>query len=628
MVSSSRPQASASSAAPLGLSRPDPRQQRAWTWFSGLGTCLVIVVFWLAGEVGSDQAVADVQARARNSAALKVTILMNELEKQRALPFVLAQDIEVRQALRHRSPDAIDALDAKLLALQSGTGASVIYLIDAKGVAIAASNWRETTSFVGNDYAFRPYFQDAMRSGAAEHFALGNTSQRPGLFLTRRIDGDDGPLGIIVVKVEFDDVVANWRRFPEPTFVTDEHGVVLLSAVPGWQFMTFAAAPESELQAVRASLQFGDASLTPLPIQNDPDTRRGEGVLARLPDAGWDEPFVHVETPVPTTRWTFHFLGPTREATARASVVSQTIGVLLTLLLLFAAGLILHRRHVAADEIAAQKAIRAELESRVSARTAELREANQHLVTEMDDRRRAEAGLHQLQDELVQANKLAFLGQITAGVAHEINQPVAAIRSFADNAAVFLARDNLAQVQGNLVAIADLTQRIGTITEELRTFSRKATGSLEATDVDAAVAGALLLVGNPMHRQGVTLRVPDAAEAGLRVMAERVRLEQVLVNLLQNALDALVGRAGGEIVLGAQAVGEQVRIHVQDNGPGIAPEVMAALYTPFVTTKAQGLGLGLVISRDIIAEFGGELQVESPPAGGTLFTLVLRKAPI
>jgi two-component system C4-dicarboxylate transport sensor histidine kinase DctB len=285
----------------------------------------------------------------------------------------------------------------------------------------------------------------------------------------------------------------------------------------------------------------------------------------------------------------------------------------------------LHRRHRAADEVAAQKAIRAELENRVSARTAQLREANEHLVTEMDDRRRAQASLQHLQEELVQANKLAFLGQITAGVAHEINQPVAAIRSFADNAGVFLERGNLANVQGNLASIADLTQRIGTITAELRTFSRKATGSLEATDVGTAVTGALLLVGNQMQRQGVTLH-RSLTGAHLRVMAERVRLEQVLVNLLQNALDALDGQATGEIVVDAQAQGEHVRIRVQDNGPGIAPEVMAVLFTPFITTKAQGLGLGLVISRDIMAEFGGELLLESTPGGGTSFTLVLRKA--
>ena len=268
----------------------------------------------------------------------------------------------------------------------------------------------------------------------------------------------------------------------------------------------------------------------------------------------------------------------------------------------------------------------------MAARTAELRDANEHLVSEMDDRRRAEAGLQQLQEELEQANKLAFLGQITAGVAHEINQPVAAIRSFADNAATFLDRAQTEPVRRNLASIAGLTQRIGAITDELRAFSRKGRSGIAPTRVAAAIDGALLLVGNALHRQGVTLIRPATTEE-VWVMGERMRLEQVLVNLLQNAVDALEGTPDARIVLSvsvdADAVvkgANRVRIDVTDNGPGIAPDVMAALFTPFTTTKPHGLGLGLVISRDIAADFGGELQAHSEPGAGTRFTLLLQQA--
>lgn len=644
------------------------RQRRAWRYFAIASVVGLAVVLFLASRVGEEQAVSDVRTRAENSAALKVAVLMSELEKQRSLPFVLAQDADVQDALRSRDPVRLEALDAKLLALKSGTGAAVIYLIDPAGIALAASNWREPTSFVGSDYGFRPYFQEGVTNGSAEHFALGNVSQRPGLYLTRRVDKDGVLLGIVVVKVEFNGVEDNWRRFPEPTFVTDEHGVVLLSAVPAWQFMTLGTVNEADRAALRESLQFGDAPLAPLPLRVDPDERSPDRILATVPGSDREDRYVQVSLPIPSTPWTFHFLGPTREPIARAAALAQTVGVLMMLLAVFAAGLVLHRRHLARNAIAAQTAIREELERRVALRTVELRDANVHLVNEMDDRRRAEAGLQQMQEDLVQANKLAFLGQITAGVAHEINQPVAAIRSFADNATTFLDRAQTEPVRRNLASIAGLTQRIGAITDELRTFSRKARSGVAPTHVAAAIDGALLLVGNSLHRRNVDLvRLADLDD--LWVMGERIRLEQVLVNLLQNALEALEDTPDARIVLsvklvsanrndgrghdgpfddsldddvGARRVGglvdhpahdhgngrptDRVIIEVADNGPGIPPEVMASLFTPFTTTKPNGLGLGLVISRDIAADFGGDLQAHSEPGAGTRFTLLLQRA--
>lgn len=610
--------------ADLQTTRPQAHR-RAWTTFSLVALVLVMTAFFFSGRIGADQAVAEVKARARNSAALKVAILLSELEKQRSLPFVLAQDREVQLAMLEGGADRLQAINAKLLALKRDTGASVIYVVDAAGVSVVASNAQEPVSFVGTDYAFRAYFRDAITNGSAEYFALGTVSHRAGLYLARRIDHGGKALGVVVVKVEFDKVEENWRRFPDPTFVTDEQGIVLLSAVPEWKFKTLAPLSEASAAALQRSQQFGDKPLEVLPWTPDPAGYAAGAMLARLPGTEWDESFVHEVMLVPSTSWTFHFLGATGDAVARASTVSRVIGVLLTLLVLFGIGVLLHRRFRAADEVAVQHAVRSELERRVLARTAQLREANQQLLSEMEDRRRAEASLNQLQDELVQANKLAFLGQITAGVAHEINQPVAAIRSYADNAAVYLARGSDASVHRNLGLIADLTQRIGAITAELRTFSRKASGDLVPTPVTAAVEGALLLLGNHLQRQGVALRLDDQAP-GVRVLAERVRLEQVLVNLLQNALDALVGRGDGMVELGIRAEHERVLVTVRDNGPGIAADVMAAMFTPFLTTKPQGLGLGLVISRDILTEFGGELLVDSTPGEGTSFTLVLRKA--
>ena len=217
-------------------------------------------------------------------------------------------------------------------------------------------------------------------------------------------------------------------------------------------------------------------------------------------------------------------------------------------LLAAALGIVLVRRHRQRERTEQQAAIQAQLASLVDERTAQLLAVNEQLTDEMDERQRTEARLHTMQDELVQANKLALLGQVAAGVAHEINQPVAAIRAYADNASEFLRRADAGSAQENLGTIASLTERIGHITGELRAFSRKAGASVGPTSLKEALDGALLLVGPRARRQGVILQRPLDGQDCL-VRANRVRLEQVLVNLLQNALEALEGRPDGRVIV-------------------------------------------------------------------------------
>jgi len=273
---------------------------------------------------------------------------------------------------------------------------------------------------------------------------------------------------------------------------------------------------------------------------------------------------------------------------------------------------------------ARQEAARAELEARVEERTVELRKSNRRLTVEMEERRRAEAHVHLMRDELVQSNKLATLGQIAAGVAHEINQPVAAIRAYADNASVFLDRADPDTARSNLGLIAGLTDRIGLITDELRAFARKTSAPAAPVTVREAIDGALLQVGPRLRQTAIRVIRREADEEAL-VMAERFRLEQVLVNLLQNALEALEGAPDPEIAIQVTARRSQIRIVIADNGPGVAPQTAKTLFTPFATTKPRGLGLGLVSSRDIIAELGGELALEPAPIGAR-FVISLSKA--
>jgi two-component system C4-dicarboxylate transport sensor histidine kinase DctB len=489
---------------------------------------------------------------------------------------------------------------------------------------------------VGVDYQFRPYFQGAVAHGSAEHFALGTISHEAGLYLSRRVDDATGAmLGVVVLKVDFRELEADWRQSNAPIFVTDEHGVVLLGSIADWRFDVLAPLAPALAQTLRTSLQFGDARFQPLPVQ-PPLQPVSTGRLVRsrlaLPQIPAEAPLLHTTLPiVESPGWTLHLLSPVQSAINQATANAQLGALLAQSALAAIIAIFLLRRHRQRERAQQQAAIHGQLTALVDERTSQLLRVNEQLVDEMDERQRTAARLHTMQEELVQASKLALLGQVAAGVAHEINQPVAAIRAYADNAAEFLRRHDDGSAQENLGTIAALTERIGHITGELRAFSRKAGASVGPTSLKDCLEGALLLVGPRARRQGVALQRPPEGMDYL-VHANRIRLEQVLVNLLQNALEALESRPDGRIAVTLQDLGAAVRLEVGDNGPGLSAQARARLFTPFHTTKPEGLGLGLVICRDIVAEFGGELSVGRPAdaaaeLGGALFILTLRKAP-
>lgn len=569
----------------------------------------------LAGaEIAAQLARQNVVSRVNTDAALRAAMLSNELERHRSLPFVLADDAEVRAALRAaHTPAASEhtfvALSERFERFEQHVGAATVYLIDTSGRTLASSNWRTETSFVGENYSFRPYFQDAMKHGVAEMFTLGTVSRIPGLYLARRIDDPTAatPLGVIVVKVQFDDLEAQWRGSGDGAYVTDERGVVLITNEPKWRFTTTRPLSKEDQAALSSPQQL--------------DLRRPVPAFPEKPGFG----LITAEYASGKPGWSVHVLRDARKELRGARWSGAAIGgfggALLTLAIIAAQAARVREKTLTAR----REAARQELEAQVNLRTRELKETNERLVQEVDERTRAEATLHTLQDELVQANKLAVLGQISAGVAHEINQPVAAIRSYVDNARAFLERSQPSRAAANLAAIASLTERIGDITQELLTFSRKSSGTPQQVRVDDAIAGALLLMRTRFRALGIKhARTGDTGS--LLVTAERARLEQVLVNLLQNAADALDGAREPKVTIEVRATLHEVVIQITDNGPGIDPQALQALFTPFATTKPKGLGLGLVISRDIIAEFGGRLEHAERAQAGASFVLTLRRA--
>lgn len=595
-----------------------------WLAFALVAAAILASALYAAGLYGRSSAIDTLVVQGRADANLKVALLRAVLERPRALPLLLAEDQQVVGALASKNTETLGALDRKLEGLVAGTHASVLYVTGRDGIAVASSNWREPLSFVGNDYSFREYFQRAMETGTAEHFALGSVSKRPGLYISRRADNQGEALGVVVVKMEFDQLESDWREANRPAYVTDANGVVLITSIPSWRFMAAAPLPAERLGAIRESLQFGDASLTPLPVAR-PEPVSGDAsiVSAVLPGTSAGE-YLRLLAPVPSTSWRLEYLVPTEPSVAAAVREARLLALAVLVPILALIGFLLRRRQVITMRIAAEKTLREELERRVAERTSDLSRARDRLQEEIADHRSTESKLQVVQQELVQANRLAILGQVAAGVAHEINQPVATIRAYADNARVFLQRNRKESAEENLGEIAALTERIGMITEELKSFGRKGRTPPEAVDLRGAIEGAVVLLRSRFAGRLDILAI-DLPPPGLAVTGNRVRLEQVLINLFQNALEALEGRTEASVRVSVETLPDEIVIRVCDNGPGIDPLIRSALFSPFNTSKEKGLGLGLVISKDIVADYGGRIEVESGETG-TTFIVYLHKA--
>lgn len=576
---------------------------RRTTLLAGIIAAIATIgMIWLAAFIWFERSgLAELRDDTARTARQQARLFASDLAKFRLLPIVLGEYTDLLDTLRRRDPAATDRMNGKLAMLAQRTGAPVIYLLDRDGMTVSASNAGTAESFVGRDYRFRPYFVRAMRQGAAEYFAVGNVSGRPGLFLARRIGTAGDPAGAIVVKVEFDDLTRAWSSDPGQTLVSDGRGIVLFATDAEERFRITRPLSVDIRADIARSGQFGNAPLSPSRYRFGGDTARGPGgddlLLARvaMPLSGWQ--LLHV---VPTQR-------TLRDAAALARLTTIAASLAIAALL----ALFLWRSARAAQ--AAR--YRASLEKAVAERTAALR-------AEIAERTAIDRRFREAREELAQANRLGSLGSITAGLVHEINQPVATIRTLSENAQHHLASGRIDRVAANLSTTVDLTARIGAITQEMRRFARRGKGTVGPVPLDAVIAGALLLVGDRFRMAGVTLDLPPAGQPMVR--AGRVRLEQVLVNLLTNALEAVRDTPDPRVAVQVEPSGDRVLLTVADNGPGIDPAIADDIFQPFVTGKADGLGLGLGIVRDIVTEFGGVVTV-MPSSSGATFRVTLQK---
>ncbi|CAH1526485.1 sensor histidine kinase [Vibrio harveyi] len=541
--------------------------------------------------------------------------IQNKLDKYAHIPHLLSKDEPLVEALLN--PENSAQLEITNRYLESVNGvieAADTYLIDKWGTTIAASNWRKERSFVGRNFAFRPYFKQAITGQRSQYYALGSTSGKRGYYYSYPIVYAGGVLGVVVVKMDLSKIEDNWQQ-PNSVFVaSDPNGIVFMSSRNDWLFKSLQPLEEPTAAEVWASRQYLNTTIDSLGFVGDMSLAHTEAKQGYPYNKGT---LVVSSLPLENLKLTIRVLSP------KQSVIWFTMGYLLVLTLVFTVlflvgQLIYHRqqRHRQIERI--QQEANQKLEYQVMARTAELQ-------AEIAQRIETERTLRVTQDELVQAAKLAVLGQMSASISHELNNPLAAIRSFAENGKLFLHKEKYERTEDNLTRISALTDRMANISQQLRSFAKKTSGNeLAQTHLLPVIASVKELMKPAFKSARVTLNT-KLIEQDVEVQINTIQLEQVLVNLLTNAIEATKGQENKQVHLSIEKdiKAELVWIYVDDNGTGLGEFTFSQLCEPFLTTKQNGLGLGLSISQQILAGMNGKLSAQNREQGGARFSICL-----
>jgi two-component system sensor histidine kinase AauS len=552
----------------------------------------------------------------------------SEINKYNYLPSVLELESNVSDLLNNPSAELRARVNDYLEGLNRRSRSRAIYVLDTTGRVLATSNWRDADSYLGEDLSFRAYYQDAIRGLPGRFYGIGSTTGEPGYYLAHGLEEKGKIIGVAVIKVRLEALEERWQRARLEAFVSDENGIIILSSDPARRLKSVRPLTADIKERLARSLQyywFPLNELVPLERESIAD---GVEKLTFPANSSVDHEHTVVSYLAQTreladTPWHLTLLTPLedlrREAANQGMLVAVACALVAFLLIAWN-----ERRKVISTRLAAREALEQannELERRITDRTADLRASNERLKGQIRERRQAEETLRQAQDELIQAGKLAAIGQMSTSIAHELNQPLAALRTLSGNTVRFLERGALDTASANLRTINDLVDRMGRITASLRAFARRGEDKGQASLVKA-VEAALQLLAARLDSASLDLHQQiDDVELAI----DQTRLEQILVNLIGNALDAMQAQPLPVLWLEGDVFEGRYRLRVRDNGHGIDAEARKHLFEPFFTTKPgeQGLGLGLTLSASLAAAAGGTLNAEDPAEGGTMFVLVL-----
>lgn len=667
----------------------------------------------------------------RQAAAAHALGLRGLVEKHDFLPHAAARHPDVQDLLRAPGDAALRSrVNAYFADLQETTGAAALFLVDRAGLTLATSNWNLPTSFMGQSYHQRPYFEDAIRGKRGIFYGLGLTTGQSGLFIAEPVGKPGQALGVVVVKISLEPLQATWMRGSEPVVLRDSRGVVFLSSVPEWLFHGVRPVSAAAARWIAEHAQYGKRQrFDVLPWRVDAP-RGMDSFVLRTTLQGQRAKLLALDTPLPELGWTLTVTSDMKEvAQARQAALALTA---LAVALAFVGAMYWRLRE---KRYAEQQSARLELERRVEERTRDLQKAHafqkamedsllvgmrardpegkiiyvnpslctmvgysaeellgcrppypywhpddlekqaresdaalqgraaphgfesrirhkdghdvitmvytaplvdaqgQHWgwmssVVDITAQKQAEARQREQELRLQRSARLASVGEMASTLAHELNQPLMALSNFAVAARALAAQGPPDLIAGALDEIVDQSKRASEIVKRVRSFINPQRALYERVAVATVISHAEALSRPELQRDAVGLRVALADE-GIAVRADPVLLEQVLVNLVHNAVQAVqdLPAPRRHVDLACDRAGQSVRITVADRGPGIPAELLDQVFTPFYTSKPEGLGLGLSICRTIVEAHGGAITVENRAGGGAAFTFMLPTVP-
>ena len=544
-------------------------------------------VYWGAYSYFRTDELAKTQARL----SLYQSTVEAELQRFSHLTFVLARD-----------PFVIDTatgadtapLNARFAAFAESAGIDAIYLMGTDGVTRAASNAGTARSFVGQSYAFRPYFQAAVQGQQGAFYGIGATTGIPGYFFAEAVRGPGGDVkGVVAIKLDLSALQDSWQKAGERVLLANTDGIVLLSSVPDWRYRALTPLAQDQRDRIAQARQFGSQPLELLDWVAQP----GQSAVIG------NQTLLHVRTNALPNNWALHVFATDTPAKTRALL---TTGAVLLLIGMFFISYQMQRTRRIGDALALSEQ-----------EEAKLRHANEQLAVEIEERRVAEHRLQRTQAELERAGRLAALGQLASSVTHELGQPIAAMRNHLTAFEIQSGESGLSErLQG-------LVDRMEGITRQLKFFSRKGRDNLEEVDLRQAMQAALDLVASQIEETctTVTHKTPNTP---VILRANRLRIEQVMTNLIRNAIDAMEDQTDPRIDIGIGAQDGEVWFEVADNGHGLNDKSLDDLREPFATTResGKGMGLGLTISAGIVDDHNGHMTARERPGGGAVFRAV------
>ena len=574
-----------------------PRPHRPLAIVAVLLLLLGVALFTYRASEG--YGLRQMRAEASHQLDILASAIDSEVTRHASIPSAVELNPDVLALLRapaERQDTLQPAANRFLQQLNDNLGGPAIFVLDTRGQVLASSDWIFSDNLLGSDVSYMPFFRSAVSGTPARHYAVDKVRHEPGYFFALPIRDELQEwkvIGVAVVKSSLREIERRWLGQEAPALIVDRNGIVLLASPPEWHYATLQVQSRETLERVSRE-QFAGQPVGALSLDIALDGA-DEGIVVRLPKHLRDDmgsvpgarPYLALSRNLPGTVWrivVFSDLRPVAvQAATHAALATAAIGCLLLGLLYLN-----QRRRLARGREEAramlEKANR-ELERNVAARTVDLSDAITRLKSEIVERQRAEQTLRAAQDELVQAAKLAVLGQMATGITHELSQPLGAIRTLSANAVEFMRRGDLATAEKNLGIVGQLSEQMGGIITPLKTFARKSPAVSAAVDVAQAVDSALFLFEQRLRKQSVAVDRQISANSWI-AWCDQNRLQQVLVNLIGNAIDAMAGQPERRLTFAAEAAGAgRLALSVSDTGSGFSPSALAHLSEPFFTTK-------------------------------------------